>query len=237
MTQSLPAQAPWSPSRKDAFVNAAAGVTLRTLPRIPEFVKRLLLGGRSVTIDGNTLDTTLQLMLAGQRATGIDGLAADDDVIISRARLEILAASVKQDIPVGRVTNLSIPGPAGPIPARHYSPGGSAAPSDVAEGTAPLVVFYHGGGQVIGSLDTHDDLCRKICRDGANHVLSVDYRLAPEHKAPAGADDAFAAFLWAREHAAELGADPDRLAVGGDSAGGDLAAPGAQRARAEGPGL
>jgi acetyl esterase len=87
MTQSLPAQAPWSPSRKDAFVNAAAGVTLRTLPRIPEFVKRLLLGGRSVTIDGNTLDTTLQLMLAGQRATGIDGLAVDDDVIASRARL------------------------------------------------------------------------------------------------------------------------------------------------------
>jgi acetyl esterase len=230
MTQSLPAQAPWSPSRKDAFVNAAAGVTLRTLPRIPEFVKRLLLGGRSVTIDGNTLDTTLQLMLAGQRATGIDGLAADDDVIASRARLETLAASFRQDIPVARVTNLSIPGPAGPIPARHYSPGDAV-------GAVPLLVFYHGGGQVIGSLDTRDDLCRKICRDGAVHVLSVGYRLAPEHKAPAGADDAFAAFLWAREHAADLGADADRVAVGGDSAGGNLAALVAQRARREGPGL
>src|ERR1700754_1044624 len=230
MTQSLPAQAPWSPSRKDAFVNAAAGVTLRTLPRIPEFVKRLLLGGRSVTIDGNTLDTTLQLMLAGQRATGIDGLAVDDDVIASRARLEALAASFRQDIPVARVTNLSIPGPAGPIPARHYSPGDAV-------GAVPLLVFYHGGGQVIGSLDTHDDLCRKICRDGAVHVLSVDYRLAPEHKAPAGADDAFAAFLWAREHAADLGADADRVAVGGDSAGGNLAALVAQRARREGPGV
>src|SRR6478672_11003074 len=115
MTQSLPAQAPWSPSRKDTFVNASAGVALRTLPRVPDSVKRLLLGGRSVTIDGTTLDTTLQLMLAGRRATGIDGLAADD-VITSRARLEILAASVKQDIPVGMVTNLSIPGSAGPIP-------------------------------------------------------------------------------------------------------------------------
>ena len=100
MTRSLPAPAPWSPSRKDTIVNAAAGVTLRTLPHVPNGVKRLLLGGRSVTIDGNTLDTTLQLMLALQRPTGIDGLAADDDVITSRARLEILAASVKQDIPV-----------------------------------------------------------------------------------------------------------------------------------------
>jgi len=229
MTQSLPAHASWSPSRRDALINTAAGITLRALPRIPDAVKRLMLGGRSITIDGNTLDTTLQLMLAGQRATGIDGLAAEVDVIGSRARLEILAASFKQDILVDRVTNLSIPGPVGPIPARHYQPVNG-------EGE-PLLVFYHGGGQVIGSLDTHDDLCRKICRDGAMHVLSVDYRLAPEHKAPAGADDAFAAFVWARDHAADLGADADRVAVGGDSAGGNLAALVAQRARNEGPGL
>ena len=231
MTQSLPAQAPWSPSRKDVVINAAAGVTLRALPHIPDAVKRLMLGGRSITIDGNTLDTTLQLMLTLQRPTGIDGLAAGDDVIGSRARLEILAASFKQNIPVGKVTNLSIPGPAGPIPARHYSPKGDfAAPP-------PMLVFYHGGGQVIGSLNTHDDLCRKICREGAMHVLSVDYRLAPEHKAPAGADDAFAAFLWARDHAADLGADTRRVAVGGDSAGGNLAALVAQRARTEAPWL
>jgi acetyl esterase len=100
MTLSLPAQAPWRPTRKDAIINAAAGVTLRNLSRIPDAVKRLLLGGRSVTIDGNTLDTTLQLMLAGQKATGIDGLAAADDVSGSRARLEILAASFKQHLPV-----------------------------------------------------------------------------------------------------------------------------------------
>jgi acetyl esterase len=230
MTQSLPVHASWSPSRKDAIVNAAAGVTLRGLPRIPDGVKRVLLGGRSVTIDGNTLDTTLQLMLLGQKAVGIDGLAAEDDVIASRARLEILAASFKQHIPVARVTNLSVPGPVGPIPARHYSPEGAG-------GAAPMLVFYHGGGQVIGSLDTHDDLCRKICRDGGLQVLSVDYRLAPEHRAPAGADDAFAAFLWAHDHATDLGADPRRVAVGGDSAGGNLAALVAQRARNEGPGV
>jgi acetyl esterase len=238
MTQSLPAHAPWSPSRKDAIVNAAAGVTLRGLPRIPAGVKRLLLGFRSITVDGNTLDTTLQLMLASQHAVGIDsGLLSDDDVAKSREQLRILAASFKQNIPVARVTNLCIPGQAGPIPARHYNPPGSAARSDVAAEAAPMLVFYHGGGQVVGDLDVHDDLCRKICRDGAMHVLSVDYRLAPEHKAPAGADDAFAAFLWARDHAADLGADPDRVAVGGDSAGGNLAALVAQRARSEGPGL
>jgi acetyl esterase len=238
MTQSLPAPAPWSPSRKDAIVNAAAGVTLRGLPLIPDSVKRLLLGFRSVSVDGNTLDTTLQLMLAGQHAVGIkSGLVSDDDVAKSRETLRMLAASFKQNISVARVTNLSIPGPAGPIPARHYSPQGNAARSDVATEAAPMLVFYHGGGQVVGDLDVHDDLCRKICRDGAMHVLSVDYRLAPEHKAPAGADDAFAAFLWARDHAADLRADAGRVAVGGDSAGGNLAALVAQRARNEGPGL
>jgi len=226
MTQSLPVEAPWSPTRKDAIVNASAGVTLRAMPRIPNGVKRLLLGGHSVTIDGNTLDTTMQLMLAAQRLAGIDGLATDDDVSAARARIGVLASSFRQDIPVARVTNLSIPGPAGAIPARLYSA--------QAAGAAPMLVFYHGGGQVIGSLDTHDDLCRKICRDGDLHVLSVDYRLAPEHKAPAGADDAFAAFLWAREHASDLGADQDRVAVGGDSAGGNLTAVVALRARDEG---
>jgi acetyl esterase/lipase len=236
MIQSLPGQAspeltanpaPHASShRKDAILNAASGLTLRALPRIPDRVKRLLLGFRSVTIDGNTLDTTLQLMLAAQRAAGIEsGLVVAGDVNASRAQLDILAASFKQDIPVAAVTNLSIPGPAGPIPARHYRP---------KEGVGPLLVFYHGGGQVIGSLDTHDDLCREICRRGGLHVLSVDYRLAPEHKAPAGADDAFAAYQWALDHAAELGANPKRVAVGGDSAGGNLAALVSQRARNEG---
>jgi acetyl esterase len=237
MSQSLPGQAPpvgppgddpaprGQSRSRDAIVNAAAGVTMRALPRIPNAVKRLLLGGRSVTVDGNTLDTTLQLMLAGQRATGIEGLVSSDDVHASRAQLRILAASFKQDIPVAAVTNLSIPGPAGPIRARHYR---------TAEATAPLLVFYHGGGQVIGDLDTHDDLCRLICRDGGVHLVSVDYRLAPEHKAPAAPDDAYAAYRWALDHAGELGADPARVAVGGDSAGGNLSALVSQRARDEG---
>lgn len=228
MTESLPAgtrsETSWQPGRREAVVNAAAGVTLRALPRIPHAVKRVLLGGRSITVDGNTLDTTLQLLLASQKIAGIDGLSGPDDVAAARAQLRGLSSGFAQSIAVAEVKDLSLPGAVGPIGARLYR---SATPK------APLLVFFHGGGFVIGDLDTHDDLCRLICRDGDVHVLSVDYRLAPEHPAPAAADDGFAAYRWALEHAGELGADPDRVAVGGDSAGGNIAAVVAQRARDE----
>ncbi|MFL6082229.1 MAG: alpha/beta hydrolase [Mycobacterium sp.] len=229
MTQSLPGEASSvrpPAAAKGPIVNTAAGLTLRGLPRIPHPVKRLLLGGHSITIDGNTLDTTLHLMLVGMSAVGLNALIASPNVDAARGQLRILAASFKQDIPVAAVINLSIPGPEGSIRARHYRP--------VDGRGEPLLVFYHGGGQVIGDLDTHDDLCRQICRGGGLHVLSVAYRLAPEHKAPAGADDAYVAFQWALEHANELGADAGRVAVGGDSAGGNLAALVSMRARDEG---
>jgi acetyl esterase len=229
MTQSLPGHAtPVGPTRaaKGPVVNALTGLTLRGLPRIPNPVKRLLLGGRSVRIDGNTLDTTSQLMLAAQTAAGLNALIASPDVGAARTQLRIITASFKQNIPVARVTNLSIPGPVDPIRMRHYRP--------IDGDGQPLLVFCHGGGQVVGDLETHDDLCRQICREGGLHVLSVDYRLAPEHKAPAGSDDAYAAFVWALDHAGELGADPGRVVVGGDSAGGTLAALVSLRARDEG---
>ncbi len=208
----------------EKIATKAAGVTLRGLPFIPESVKRLMLGGRSITVDGNTLDTTLHLMLTGQRALGLDGLVGNDDIATARARLELLAASYRQAVPVASVTDLTVTGADGPIKARHY---GTDAPD------AALLVFFHGGGHAMGSIETHDDLCREICRSARVHVLSVAYRLAPEHKAPAGCDDAYAAYLWAREHAAELGADPSRVAVGGDSAGGNLSALVTLRARDE----
>jgi acetyl esterase len=214
---------------RDAVVNGATRVTLRTLPLLPDPVKRALLSFRSVTVDGNTLDTTLQLLLAAQRAAGIGGLVASDDVGVARRQLRITSAMFTAGI-VADVTELSIPGPAGTIPARLYRP-------TTPEADSALLVFYHGGGFVIGDLDTHDDLCRLICRDGGITVLSVDYRLAPEHKAPAAADDAYAAFRWATDHAAELGVDADRIAVGGDSAGGNLAAVVSQRARNAGVSL
>ena len=114
-------------------------------------------------------------------------------------------------------TNRTIPGPAGDIPVRLYLPPGGEKPHS-------LVVFFHGGGWVIGSLDSHDALCRDLAAGADTAILSVDYRLAPEHPFPAAVEDSWAALRWAHDHASELGADPTRLAVAGDSAGGNLAA-------------
>ena len=204
---------------------ALTGVGTKVLPWIPTSLRRGLVRSRSVIIDGNTLDPTLQLMLSGLRAVGIDGLVVDDDPQASRTQLrERIVGLPGPQIHVD-VDELSLPGPAGGIAARHYRPADGAA--------APLLVFYHGGGWSIGDLDTYDALCRLICRDGGIHVLSIDYRLAPEHAAPAAIEDAYAAFTWAYEHAEELGAIPGRVAVGGDSAGGNLAAVVSQIARDE----
>ena len=202
-----------------AVLNASSGLVLRILPHLPDAVKRLLLGRRTVTVDGNTLDTTLQLMLAAQRSAGVNGLVGSSDVAVARSQLRTLSAMIDAGIVVG-TRDAVIPGPAGPIPVRHYTPVATSS----ADGPAPLLVFFHGGGFVVGDLETHDDLCRLICRDARVHVMAVDYRLAPEHPAPAGVEDCYAAYRWALAHAAELGADPSRVAVGGDSAGGNFAA-------------
>ncbi len=134
---------------------------------------------------------------------------------------------------IGEVRSASAEGPRGPIPLRVYRP------ASVADATRlPALVFFHGGGWVIGDLDTHDTLCRQLTAEAGISVVSVDYRLAPEHKFPAAADDAWAATRWVAAHAAELGVDGARLAVGGDSAGGNLAAVVALMARdAGGPAL
>lgn len=128
--------------------------------------------------------------------------------------------------PVAGITDRAIPGPAGDIPIRVYTPPGA--------GPFPLLVYFHGGGFVVGSIDGAHDLCRTLCGGAGCVVVSVGYRLAPEHPFPAAPDDCLAAARWAGEHAAELGADPDRLAVAGDSAGGNLAAVTALRMRDEG---
>jgi acetyl esterase len=132
------------------------------------------------------------------------------------------------------VEPLAIPSPAGPIPARIYTPLNLRTANDL----APCLVFFHGGGWVIGDLDTHDVVCRKLADEGQLIVISVDYRLAPEHKFPAAVDDAIAATKWIAGHASDLGIDATRLLVGGDSAGGNLAAVVALSARdGDGPAI
>ncbi|PVZ07954.1 alpha/beta hydrolase [Actinomycetospora cinnamomea] len=117
---------------------------------------------------------------------------------------------------VADVTDRTIPGPAGDIPVRIYTPAGA--------GPRGVLVYFHGGGWVIGDLETVDRPCRTFANAADVVVVSVDYRLAPEHVQPAAFDDCYAATVWVAEHADELGVDPTRLAVGGDSAGGHLAA-------------
>jgi acetyl esterase len=124
---------------------------------------------------------------------------------------------------VHKIEDRKIPGPGGEIPIRVYTPGGS--------GPFSVLVFFHGGGWVICDLDTHDAPCRALTNKVGCVTVSIDYRLAPEHKFPAGVEDCFAATKWVAEHARELNVDANRLAIGGDSAGGNLTAVVAQLAR------
>jgi acetyl esterase len=131
--------------------------------------------------------------------------------------------------PITRSEDRTIPGPAAGIPVRIYWP---ATESD--SGPAPVVVFAHGGGFVFCDLDTHDGICRAMANGVGAIVISVDYRLAPESAWPAAAEDVYATAAWAAAHAGELGGDPGRLVVAGDSAGGNLAAVAAVMARDRG---
>lgn len=143
----------------------------------------------------------------------------------ARAGYRALAATLPPG-PDVMVDDRTIPGPAGEIPVRIYTPTGS--------GPFGGLVYLHGGGWTIGDLDTHDHPCRTLCHDAGIVVVSVDYRLAPEHPYPAGLDDVWVALQWVATHGSEISLDPKRLAVGGDSAGGNLAAVAALRARDQG---
>ncbi len=169
----------------------------------------------------------------------IDALAASDFKPVyeqtpaeARAQYErMVEARGVVSAPVGTVEARTVPGPAGDLPVRIYRP-------DLDARALPVLVYFHGGGHVIGNLDTHDAVARNLCNGAGCVVVSVDYRLAPEHKFPAAAEDAFAAVQWCAEHGAEFGVDPRRMAIGGDSAGGNLAAVAALMARdAGGPAI
>jgi acetyl esterase len=204
----------------------AQSAVVRALAALPNRAIRLLVG-RPVIRDGQELEVEAQLAL---RLLALAGEPALDELTVSAARARIVHDAGTFEGPkveVARASEVTVAGADGPLPARLYVP--FAAP-----GTGPLLVYYHGGGFVVGDLDTHDNLCRFLTRQGGVRVLSVDYRLAPEHPFPAPIDDALAAFRFAVEHADDLGADPGRIAVAGDSAGGNLAAGVARIAAADG---
>lgn len=133
------------------------------------------------------------------------------------------AATGPLAVPLAAVRDQTIPGPGGPLGVRIYTP--------VGNGPYPLIVYFHGGGYVTGDLDTQDMIARALCAGAGALTVSVDYRLAPEHPFPAAPEDAFAALKWAAANAETLGADPQRLALAGDSAGANLAAAAALMAR------
>ncbi|MBZ5734876.1 alpha/beta hydrolase [Nocardioides sp. TRM66260-LWL] len=190
---------------------------------LPEPVQRRL-AGRPVVRDGQTLAAETQLMLRLQRVSGIPAV---ETLPIPQGRVALLHQSrlAGGALSIAETRDLEVAG----MPARLYRPSGLGRGQ-----VGPLLLFVHGGGFVYGDLDSHDAPCRLLAERAGVRVLAVDYRLAPEHPFPAACDDAVAAFRWVVEHAAELHADPARLAVGGDSAGGNLAANVALAAAREG---
>ena len=196
-------------------------VAYRGMLGLPERVQRLL-SGRPLVRDGQVLATDVQLMLRLAQVAGEPGLG-DVPIPDGRLLLRRQGALAGGRQPIGSVRDVRV----GDRPGRLY------APTDATE-PGPLLVFLHGGGWVLGDLESHDPVCRAMAERARVRVLAVDYRLAPEHPFPAAYDDCVAAYRWVVGHVAELGADPGRLAVGGDSAGGTLAASVAIAAAQEG---
>lgn len=191
--------------------------TARALLSLSDRTLLRLCGGRPFVRDGLVLDPQVQMVLTLQRRMRRPLL---HELSVAGARREldvnchIFAPAARELV---SVHTEHLPGPAGPIPVRIYRPRGVTRP-------APALVFFHGGGFVTGGLDSHDPVCRLFADEARVVVLAVDYRMAPEHRFPAAPDDALAAFRHIADHAAQLGLDPARIAVAGDSAGGNLSA-------------
>ncbi len=191
---------------------------LRALCGLPPRAQKTLFG-KPPRLDGQELATDIHVLLSLAARTGetslVEGRTVEQARAENREGIPVVSGPPR---PMARVEGLTVAGAAGELDARLYVALGAPRPPQ------PLLVYYHGGGWVIGDLETHDGLCRFLAEYGGCRVLSVDYRLAPEHPFPLPVEDAVAAFGWTAEHAEELGADPARIAVGGDSAGGNLAA-------------
>jgi acetyl esterase len=202
---------PLSSPRLAALEQRAKTVTLRVALGLPERVQRVL-AGRRVTVDGQTLAVDTQLMLRLERL--VREPSAESLPLEAGRRLLVQHTQIVGGRPpIGEVGGLEVAG----RPARLYVPTDASAPG-------PLLVFFHGGAWVYGDLESHDQCCRFLAESSGVRVLAVDYRRAPEHPFPAAYDDAVAAYRWVVENVSAVGAEADRLGVGGDSAGGNLAA-------------
>jgi acetyl esterase len=198
----------------------------RALLSLPDRALLAMSGGRPFIRDGLVLDPQVQLLLTLQRRLKRP-LLHQLSVAGARRELEvnchIMAPAAR---PLADVRDDTFPGPAGKLPVRIYRPHGVPRP-------APALVYFHGGGFVTGSLESHDHVCRLLADEARCVVIAVDYRMAPEHRFPAAPDDALAAFRHVASHTGPLGLDPVRLAIGGDSAGGNLSAVVALATRAD----
>ncbi len=180
----------------------------------------------------NAAETVPTVALDKQTRALLDKINADTPIYtlpIAQARDRLEKGTLSSTFPsteVHSVEDRTIPGPNGVIPVRIYRSGPARA-----HGRYPVLVLFHGGGFVLGSINSHDNLARYYCSQAGLIVISVAYRLAPEHKFPAGVEDAYAALCWAGDHAAQMGGDAARMAVIGDSAGGNFAAVVCQLAR------
>lgn len=192
-----------------------AGV--RLVLRLPAPLLRVI-AGRPVEVDGRQPALTGQALIRLSRLAPFDAPHRNGD--LAKARRELIQAGLQAGAAISpgvSTRDTIVPGPGGPLRVRCYEPAGLAA-----QGAA--IVYFHGGGFVLGSIETHDGTCRLLAEEAGVRVISVDYRLAPEHPFPAAAQDAVAAFKYVADHPEEFGVDPAQLAVGGDSSGATLAA-------------
>ena len=207
------AMPPYSPTAADRAQRRAFAALLA----LPEATKRRV-AGRPLVIDDGALDVDIQVGLKILSRTAGPEL---EERTVASARAVIEQESwlfAGRPSRVGEVRDLTVPTRGGGVPARLYRPAGVPA------GPLPLLIWFHGGGWVVGSIDSHDHVARAFCARAEVAVLNVGYRLAPEHPFPAGVEDAIDSFRWSHATAAELGVDPTRIALAGDSAGSNLAA-------------
>jgi acetyl esterase len=175
------------------------------------------LAGHRITQGGRTMDPKAQIVGEFVKSIRVPGYFPPLPEL--RQQLRTMVQLMDEPAPrLVRIENITIPGPAGAIPGRVYDAVGVSTPARA------VVAYFHGGGWVQGDLETHHGLCARLAFRSGAIVVAIDYRLAPEHPFPAAVEDSFAAYRWLRSHAAAVGGDPGRVAVAGDSAGGNLSA-------------